>query len=824
MIELKNVSKIYKSKKGIDTKALDQLNLKIGNKGMVFITGTSGSGKSTLLNLLGGLDGLTSGEIIINGKNIEKFTNKQYDAYRNTYIGFIFQEFNVLEQYNVYENIELSLKLQQKKSSKEEMDHLLKQLGIENLGERKINELSGGQKQRVAIARALIKEPEIILADEPTGNLDKNSSIQIFDILKEISKEKLVIVVSHDREAALRYADRMIELEDGKIIHDQGEEGITPFKEIELKKSKLPLLYALKMSLTSFKVKPFKLLMTIILTACSLIFMGLTVNLSLFDQNMFVTNTMKDNQDYRYSLHKTKYEADRSSMSLPILEEDIKKLEEITDSTLNQVYSLHGNGNSLMFEFGEFDDDVSCWHAPYDLTFMEVEDDRVIGKVIGRYPREINEIVIHKYLAEYMMKAGVMTKTGLYFPKTIEEMVTSKRIIQLGSNDVYIVGVVDDDNSLYEESLKRGYFSNQDLESYFSENYRLKGNMIYVKGFVDHAKLRVNQQAFLDKVALSRKVADYEKFASDNIKDLTTSVSVITDKGIQSIHTLSKDEVIISEKTIRLFDQNYEKGLTEYLDQHRFGIYENLVTEYAISYLKKNQDLMVTFSNYSDRKMERKALKVKGISLDQNNYISHQYVEEYKPILKEIYSVEVYDNDTKHLRGVFKELLFFSFDEEYLRGTYYRYSVSHSNDLAGVIGTYKALSIYILVVSLVFVLFTFLLFSNFISISISYQKKEIGILRALGATNKDIVKIFGYEAIIIGLLSWILSMVGWFGVCRLLNQSMFGNMYFTLNGIVTHPLVPFIMLIYTFMIAILITMASVKRITKIKPIDAILNK
>ena len=220
MIEFKNVNKIYKTKKGIETKALNNINLKIGNIGMVFIVGKSGSGKSTMLNLLGGLDTLTSGELLINNQNISNFKNKQYDAYRNTYIGFIFQEFNILEEYNVYENINLALKLQNKKSTKEQIDKLLNKLGLENLGGRKINELSGGQKQRVAIARALIKDPKIILADEPTGNLDQTSSKQIFDLLKEISKEKLVIVVSHDMEAAATYADRIIELKDGNIIHD----------------------------------------------------------------------------------------------------------------------------------------------------------------------------------------------------------------------------------------------------------------------------------------------------------------------------------------------------------------------------------------------------------------------------------------------------------------------------------------------------------------------------------------------------------------------------------------------------------------------------
>ena len=212
MIEFKNLNKVYKTKKGIETKALNNINLKIGNKGIVFNIGKSGSGKSTMLNLLGGLDTVTSGELLINNQNISNFKNREYDSYRNTYIGFVFQEFNILEQYNVYDNIALAIKLQNKKPDKYKISNLLEKLGLKDLDQRKVNELSGGQKQRVAIARALIKNPKIILADEPTGNLDKASSKQIFELLKEISKEKLVIVVSHDIESAFTYADRFIEL------------------------------------------------------------------------------------------------------------------------------------------------------------------------------------------------------------------------------------------------------------------------------------------------------------------------------------------------------------------------------------------------------------------------------------------------------------------------------------------------------------------------------------------------------------------------------------------------------------------------------------
>lgn len=220
MLEVKNLTKVYKPKKGVPVTALGGVNLKFADTGMVFLLGKSGSGKSTLLNLLGGLDRYTDGEIIINGVSSKDFKQNHFDSYRNTYVGFIFQEYNILDEFNVGENIAIALELQGKKATDNEINKILKQVDLDGYGDRKPNELSGGQKQRVAIARALVKNPEIIMADEPTGALDSNTGKQVFDMLKKLSREKLVIVVSHDREFAENYADRIIELSDGKIIGD----------------------------------------------------------------------------------------------------------------------------------------------------------------------------------------------------------------------------------------------------------------------------------------------------------------------------------------------------------------------------------------------------------------------------------------------------------------------------------------------------------------------------------------------------------------------------------------------------------------------------
>lgn len=232
MLEIKNLTKIYKNKVGTDVLALDDISLKFPETGMVFLLGKSGSGKSTLLNVIGGLDVPSKGEVIVKGRSSKDFSQSDFDSYRNTYVGFVFQEYNVLDEFTTYENIALAIELQDKVVDDKKVNDLLDRVDLSGYAKRKPNTLSGGQRQRIAIARALVKNPEIILADEPTGALDSQTGEQVLDTLKKLSNDTLVIVVSHDREFAEKYADRIIELKDGKVIND-----ITKSKDVNNKTS-----------------------------------------------------------------------------------------------------------------------------------------------------------------------------------------------------------------------------------------------------------------------------------------------------------------------------------------------------------------------------------------------------------------------------------------------------------------------------------------------------------------------------------------------------------------------------------------------------------
>ncbi len=221
MIRAEGVTKKYKTKSG-EVVGVDQINFEIKKKGLYMILGKSGCGKTTLLNVLGGLDSYDFGHIYINGADMAQFTENELDTHRNIDIGIIFQEFNLIPELTVYDNLRLVLEIQEWKGKNEEnikntIEENLKRVGLDGYSQRKVYQLSGGERQRVSIARVLIKNPAIIFADEPTGNLDAHTGMMIFELLKEISKEYVVIVVTHDKEFAKRYGDEIINIENGKI-------------------------------------------------------------------------------------------------------------------------------------------------------------------------------------------------------------------------------------------------------------------------------------------------------------------------------------------------------------------------------------------------------------------------------------------------------------------------------------------------------------------------------------------------------------------------------------------------------------------------------
>ncbi len=398
MLELINVKRVYTSKAG-ETSALNEVSLTFPDKGLVFITGKSGSGKTTLLNVIGGLDGFDSGEIIIQGKKFSEFTQEEYDSYRNTFVGFIFQGYNLLSEYTIEKNIRLANELQGKESNVGEINALLESVDLAGLNHRLPSELSGGQKQRVAIARALIKNPKIIIADEPTGALDSNTGIQVIETLKKLSKDRLVIIVSHDLELAEKYADRIIGLIDGNIVSDvtlsdtaikgnvaengddfivKSRSELTPeenkslldaikdgknvyvsenitirekedtkiVKEeykgepVKLLKSKMKVASSVELGLKSLKVKPLRLAFTIFLSVIAFAVFGLFDTIASYSNAKVIANLLNGG-DYQSIQLNAEHVGETRSTRLTIANQEIEDIKKQSGYNFRPVYDIN---------------------------------------------------------------------------------------------------------------------------------------------------------------------------------------------------------------------------------------------------------------------------------------------------------------------------------------------------------------------------------------------------------------------------------------------------------------------------------------------------
>ena len=263
MLEIKKITKVYETE-GFSQKALDDVSVNFRKCEFASILGPSGSGKTTFLNIIGGLDHYTSGDLIINEISTKKFKDSDWDSYRNHRIGFVFQSYNLITHQSILSNVKLALTLSgiSKKEATERAKKALCDVGLEQHINKRPNQLSGGQMQRVAIARALVNDPDILLADEPTGALDSETSIQIMELLKKISKDKLVIMVTHNPELAEKYSSRIIKLKDGKIISDSnpydGKVNTKEKKDVNNQKSKktgMSFLTALSLSFNNLMTK-----------------------------------------------------------------------------------------------------------------------------------------------------------------------------------------------------------------------------------------------------------------------------------------------------------------------------------------------------------------------------------------------------------------------------------------------------------------------------------------------------------------------------------------------------------------------------------------
>lgn len=895
MIELKNVYKEYKSSKGVITKALNNINIKLPSSGLIFVLGKSGSGKSTLLNLIGCMDKVTSGNILINDKDISKLSESKLNDYRNSCFGFIFQEHNLIEKFSVYDNLKLPCALKKLKYKKDDYDKILNSVSLDNLGYRRVNELSGGQKTRVSIARALIKNPNVILADEPTGNLDSTNSTQIFEILKSISKDRLVIVVTHDTEYAYKYGDRVIEIEDGNITKDNIVNQINEEKkEIKIVKSRLSFVDAIKFSSMNLRKKTIRLIVISIIISVTLTLFGYSYLMSDIDIIKTHSKTMIDNNETKMTLVKKIPGENLSDIhpALNINNEEIKYIKENITDNFEETFRLVINNEFLGIEKNmnfenpnsEILSNAYYSHSYTESTFIEKSYEKLNNlKLIGMTPSGNNDIVIYKILADYLIVNGVsivdadskgneVIKT--WYPSDYNDLVNSNKKILLGNlgyNNskkyyVYITGIIDDDlskfNILKEIDRTKAEHEYKTLLKEFESKYMPLLNIRIVSDkFYKDIEIEKNKvlDSSLYDITYTYQNNKYYSGYSTGLRTID-EITIYDGKKLNKINSLKEDEIVLDigliakmnggdkfyseqlkiytdkidkdyEEKVKLREKEVENELKtqeedpEYIIKEIPEVVKPNDTEIMNDFHKKYiEDFGITGKNivisinrlYGESENKTYTFKVIGYAYKINgsdsnkSFVNEKILDSYMRSNKETYSVIFEENDQAKIEQLLNK---YSNDEDFSISTLY------SSTINSLKTSVNKLSSLFKKISYGLIVFSILLLTLYILMSISNSKKEIGILRSFGTKISGIYKIFYLEGLIIGIVSIVISSILiYFGI-DYINNYISGNLFYSVKPIIFNLNVIIYIFVIVFIVTIISSLIPLIKISRNKVID-----
>ena len=608
MLELKKIKKDYKTGDFIQH-ALKNIDLSFRENEFVAILGPSGSGKTTLLNIIGGLDRYTTGDLIIDGKSTKKFKDKDWDAYRNHAVGFIFQSYNLISHISVLENTMMGMTLSgvSFRERKRKALELLDRVGLKDHAYKKPNQLSGGQMQRVAIARALANDPKIILADEPTGALDSKTSMQIMELIKEISKDKLVIMVTHNKELAENYASRIVNMKDGEIIGDSNPiDDNVKTGNLKITKTSMSFLTALKLSFENIKTKKGRTILTSFASSIGIIGIALILSLSNgfnievenFEQDslsqspIMITNQtvqMDENtlNELKGDNEKEKYPSEKMVYSKNDISDTIIHTNKITDDYVNYIDKmdmdnisgisyLKGTNTILLSKNGD------------DYKFLNDNSSSFTNNILPYSP---SDSLIDK---NYDVLAGKVTdEAGLVLFVDSYNRISSSLLESLGL----------DESASFEDIL------NKEIKVIFNDDYykKINGNFIVEN---DLEKLYDSEESVSIKImAIVRGKEDKELITGSSGLYYTSALAgEVISKNKDSLIVKEQQKLDYNVLTHQKFDENTTKDsvlgylgadvlpmaiyiypkdfdtkdkITDYLDEYNDGKNEEDVIQYT---------------------------------------------------------------------------------------------------------------------------------------------------------------------------------------------------------------------------------------------------
>ena len=766
MLELKKINKSYQTGDFVQ-QALKNVSIEFKKNEFVAILGPSGSGKTTLLNIIGGLDRYDTGDLIINQKSTKDFKDRDWDAYRNNCIGFVFQSYNLIGHIDILQNVEMGMTLSgvSSKERKKRAIEVLTRVGLKDHLHKKPNQLSGGQMQRVAIARALANDPDIILADEPTGALDSKTSVQIMNLIQEIAKDKLVIMVTHNPELAHEYASRVIEMKDGEVVSDS-RKGTSKKEETEpytIRKTSMSFLTALHLSLNNIRTKKGRTLLTAFASSIGIIGIALILSLSngfdrqigIFEQNTLSSlpivvsrqsvdlteETMNQLQDDMSSSEANYPDIDYVIPTETMMDEYTHE-NKITEEYVNYVEKLNPDsvaGISYTYALGlnllqKVDDkvvllnsqDLGIQSMPHTLSddaagYMDLHYDVLAGK----FAEEKDEIVLvvdskNQVSKDILEALGITSEDNISFDMILNST------IKLAYNDDYYV------------NYGNYYIPSNDLESVYNSENNLTLKVVGI----------IRLKSDFPSYVASSGIMYTNDLLEDVILHNSTSKAVEAQKKA-NYNVLSGEMIDTSTEE----GEETKDNLLAYLGDHS--------TPYAIFIYPNDFETKDEVTAYLDQYNDGLEEEDRIVYIDQANLMS---------------------------------------------------SLSSS--------IMDAITIVLIAFSSISLIVSSIMIGIIMYISVLERTKEIGILRSLGARKKDISRVFNAETFIIGITS---GLIGIFIAWLLLfpTNSILYNLTDLENVAVMNPLHAFILITVSVILTLIGGFIPAKLASKKDPVIAL---
>jgi len=833
MLEIKNISKIYETE-DLKQTALNKVSVCFRKNEFAAILGPSGSGKTTLLNIIGGLDKYDSGDLIINEVSTKKYKDSDWDSYRNHRVGFVFQSYNLISHQSILKNVELALTLSgvSKQERIKRAKKVLKEVGLEKHINKRPNQLSGGQMQRVAIARALVNDPDILLADEPTGALDSETSTQIMDLLKKVAKEKLVIMVTHNPELADTYANRIIKLKDGVITSDSnpydGKENTKESKEVEKNKSKktsMNLKTALSLSLNNLMTKKGRTILTAFAGSIGIIGIALILSLSN-GLNHYIRNVEKDTLS-SYPLTIDKVTLDSNAIMQALMESGNRK----TDN--KKVYSNNIMSDMLTAMAKEQNtNDLKSFKA-------YIESD---GSDINNYVSEIRYIYnlnLNIYKSDYKDKIVKVNPSTVFSNLGLSDMTNMTMGSMMGMSEVnsWTELTTNKEQLDLQYDVVAGRLPNKynEVVLVMDKNNQVSDYALYSLGLLDQEELKT----VIQKIMTGEEIQEKEMYSYeyDEILGLKYKLVLNTDY-------YEKQKNVWIDKTN---DESYmKKVLDNALDLEVVGIikvnedssitttgvigYTNDLTKYVINKIneteiakqqKENEKINI-FTGMEF--MDKGSFDINSLPVEQQKYLASlskeelaEFIASYTENANANYesnllklgivdindpaSIQIYPKDFESKDSIINIINDYNSDKaEEDKLVYTDFVGAMMSSVTTIINAISYIlmafvSISLIVSSIMIAIITY--------ISVIERTKEIGILRAIGASKKDVSRVFNAETFIEGLFAGVLGIV----VTILLNIPI--NMVIKaitgISGIASLPMVGAIILV---IISVVLTLVA----------------